>query len=211
MAMISHSNPTEVLLRKLPGLCATALWASLSLTGVSWAQTAATSAATTEKQLKPVEPEKPAMVEVKLEWNYKNFPLRIRAFELSDPMNLDLNRNFTVPNIQASPLTSELRSINVRKGSFRNFALVVQNDSDRDVYFYVSPHDMNPSTLSLGTRFRCLCYGHVYRAPAKMTWYRTVQMRAEKEADGSKLKIDHAVIGLSDKELEALKASSLKQ
>lgn len=189
-------------------------WCVVGMTGTSLAQAQTAPQVSApkpeaQKKLKLVEPEKPATVEVSFQWNYKNFPLRIRAFEISDPMNLDINRNFTVPNLQASPLTSELRTVSVRKGGFRNFALVVQNDTDRDIYFYAAPHDMNPSTLSLGTRFRCLCYNHVYRAPAKMTWYRTVQLRAEKETDGTKLKIDHSVIGVSEKELAALRASTI--
>lgn len=162
-----------------------------------------TYAAKTNEEAKTRPPEQADSIAVKLEFTYNNFLLPVRVFELNDQKGTT-GRWRVVKNKKALPFGSELtgKPIRIRKGVTRSVVISVENTTDKDLYFYASPHDTVPSENSLGNKFFCFCYGHVYKVPAKATWYRIAQLNIEKNSFGNEIAFKHRVIGISPEKVK---------
>lgn len=148
-------------------------------------------------------PEQAQTIDVKLEFVYNNFLLPVRVFEFNEQKG-QTGRWKVVKDKKSLPFGSELtgKPIKIRKGVSRNVVISVENTTDKDLYFYASPHDTIPSENSLGNKFFCFCYGHVYKVPAKATWYRVAQLNIEKNSFGNEISFKHRVIGISPEKVK---------
>ncbi|MFP5519246.1 MAG: hypothetical protein ACLGGX_05040 [Bdellovibrionia bacterium] len=150
-----------------------------------------------EKKLK--EPETAETIDVVLEFTYSNFPLTIKAYEFNKGKRGVAGRWRVTSDLASLPLGSEItgKPYKIKKGVDRLFMMVVENNTDQDHYFYAAPHDTNPSENSIGNKLFCLCYGHVFKVPAKSYWSRVGQLSIHSHSLGSKITFQHRVIGIS--------------
>ncbi len=150
-----------------------------------------------------VETKKFMSIENKFE--YTNFPLRIKLYEASKPDRVNVGKSDAVKKFSKAPLANEIKDgvIRVASGEFKKFYMVVENTSNEDQYFFVSPHEATPVELTLGFKYLCLCYNHAFRVPAKETWFRGVSISLKDFAWGDRIHVAHKVIGINKSKYEA--------
>lgn len=136
-----------------------------------------------------------------ISWDYQNFPFRISLYDLKNPKIIKVGSTGRLKNrtdsLLANPIVTP--SIWVPEGDRYIFALAVENTSNRKFYFHVVPHEVTPIEYSLGTKFNCLCYGHIYSVGPGQTWYRIVSLQNVTPSLGTQFAIRHKVIGLDQK------------
>lgn len=162
------------------------------------------SFATNEKKNEKTRPPVIAdAIDIKLDFTYSNFTLPVRVFEFNSP-DCPTGRWQILRNRKLLPFGSEISSkpVKIRKGSQKCIAYSVENKSDKDIYFYVAPHETIPSENSLGNKLFCICNGRVYRVPPNSTWIRVGQLNIEKNSFGNELTFRHRIIGLTPEKLK---------
>ncbi len=142
---------------------------------------------------------------VALTWSYENFPSKIKLYKLKPDQEHYISKTAVADSIGESPVTAEIPGqIEAKLNGSTAFALVVQNDTEKDIYFYAVPHEMNPHHASAGHYFECLCVGRVYRVPAKKVWYRIVRINLNESFKPLiSFEINHKIVGLDKNEAES--------
>ncbi len=133
-----------------------------------------------------------------IEWNYEEFPLQIEMYDIRNP---NLAGRSTMGRLNSKVNTILANKIKdtrlfVPDRDLYRFALVVENTTEKQVYFHVVPHEITPAEYSLGTRFNCLCKGHIFSVAPHEIWYRIVSLGNSTPQLGTEFKIRHKVIGL---------------
>lgn len=133
-----------------------------------------------------------------IDWNYEKFPLKIDMYELKNPGKIrpqSMGRlKSKINDILANRIAGN--SMFVPNQDIYKFALAVENTTKKHVSFYVVPHEITPAEYSLGTKFACLCVGHVYSVAPGEIWYRVVSLQNLTPALGNDFKIRHRVVGI---------------
>lgn len=76
--------------------------------------------------------------------------------------------------------------VTLKTGDVKILGLVVENLTDKELDFFVSPHEANPTEYSLDFKFNCLCYSHVYKVKPKSRWYRIMRIAMSEEGTEAK-------------------------
>jgi len=80
-------------------------------------------------------------------------------------------------------------------------ALVAENKTAKDIEFFVSPHESNPSEFSLDFKFNCLCYSHIYKIKSKKKWYRIMRLqRTDDETSARTVRLKHTIVKWNPKD-----------
>ncbi len=148
---------------------------------------------------------RPIATKVALTWSYENFPGKIKLYTLKPGQEHYISKTAVAVSISESPVLAEITSsIDAKYNGSTPLALVVQNDSEKDIFFYAVPHEMNPHHASAGHYFECLCVGRVYRVPAKKVWYRIVRINLNESFKPiNSFEINHKIIGIDKNEAES--------
>lgn len=148
---------------------------------------------------------------VSLAWTYESFPLKMQVFTVKPEKALFISETASVGSLKDTPALSELKGpVQASLQNSTPLVLIVENPSDKDVYFFAVPHEMNPSTASAGHYFECLCIGKVYKIPPKSTWYRIVRINLDKSFQKVKaFEIMHKLVGVEKREAETKYKSRL--
>jgi hypothetical protein len=137
----------------------------------------------------------------KLNWDYRYFPVKIQVYDLKNPKIAKVGGmgrlNSIANSFLASPVATD--KLFVPNNDRYTFALVVENTTSKKLYFHVVPHELTPEEYSLGAKFNCLCYGHIYSVPPGKVWYRIVSLQNSTPQLGTDFNVRHKVIGLDEK------------
>jgi hypothetical protein len=145
-------------------------------------------------------------VKVNIAWRQKDFPGTATLYEVKG--NPGLWETKSVANLAAAPVGQPIAgsSFELKPGHKKRFALVVQNDTGKPMYFFAAPHTVQPEEQALGFKFKCLCVNRSYTIGPKETWYRIVEFRLFEDFAGTELTVTHTLIGIDQK--RAASASS---
>lgn len=144
-----------------------------------------------------------AFVEVK--WEYENFPLKIELHEPEPGTKFSISKTGFLANEGAKETKPfgerwKKNSFDLTPGDSRPFVLVIKNESDKDKYFFATPHVVHPEHSALGYHFECLCNHNIFKVPAKSTWYRVVRLQIWKEYKAKKLGLIHTIVGVPEQD-----------
>ena len=142
--------------------------------------------------------------EVTISWNYQNFPLKIEIAEILEDKKLFISETKSFKKAEDSIVASFIKDgkINTPFRGSSPFALTINNQSDKDYYFFAVPHELNPHHASAGHYFECLCNGRVFKVAAHSTWYRIVRLNLNDSFQNlKKFEINHQIIGLEKNEV----------
>ncbi|MDF3818354.1 hypothetical protein P3G55_00495 [Leptospira sp. 96542] len=145
------------------------------------------------------EPIKTNSVRMSIQWEYTNFPLEMKIYELSGSVPMTVWTTATIPQDQKSPIGKEIEDgeFLMKPGTKKQFLLVAKNDLDKEIYFFAAPHSALPVEHSFGFKFKCLCVNHAFFIPPKHFWYRVVEIRTSPDFLGDHLTLRHNLIGIS--------------
>lgn len=139
--------------------------------------------------------------EIRIDWGYNKFPLQIELYEPSTPLKGKyVSETKVVDKKELAPLGKKISGpLTMTSDSSKSFVLFVKNDTDKDVYFFAVPHELNPNHASVGHYFECLCVQKVFRVPAKKAWYRIVRVNLSRQfLNVKKFTIHHQIIGVTE-------------
>ncbi len=140
-----------------------------------------------------------AAAKVNIAWRYKGFPGTVTIYEVKGQPPLWETKS--VASLAATPVNQPIAgsAFELAPGHKKRFALVVQNASDKPMYFFAAPHTVQPEEDALGFKFKCLCVNQAYTIGPKETWYRIVEFRLSEDFVGKELTITHTLIGIDEK------------
>ena len=141
-------------------------------------------------------------VQVSLTWTYKNFPLKIQVYKVTPAKTAFISETRIVKDLKSAPIEDKITApIKVEIDSSYPAVLVVENNTDKDAYFFAVPHEVHPVSASAGHFFECLCIGRLYKVPKKSVWYRIVRININSSfQDVKKFDIEHQIIGKTEAE-----------
>ncbi len=136
-------------------------------------------------------------VKINVNWQYKEFVGPVSIYETRGQPPLWETKS--VADLSAAPVSKPMvdSSFRLALGQRKRFALVVQNTTDKPIFFFAAPHKVYPEEDALGFKFKCLCINHAFTVGPGETWYRIVEFRLSKEFVGDELSITHTIIGIS--------------
>lgn len=146
----------------------------------------------------------------KISWKYINVPATMKIYEATAQRPLKLWDMGNGKTLEELPVSQEIpdSTIKITPGGKKQFVLVWKNESDKPVYFFAAPHQVNPQEWSLGFKFHCLCTNHVYSAQPGEYWYRVVELDLDKNYQGTNLDITHSLIAVSaDRQTSGIESS----
>lgn len=152
----------------------------------------------------PVVPPRFGEVRVKIQWDYKNVPLRIELYEPATERPVQLWDTGSVAAPQEAPVSIPIHNGEFiqRPGGNKTFVLTMKNPGTKPVHFFAAPHHVDPQEHSLGFHFNCLCVNHVFTVPPGHTWYRVVRLQMHKDFRGETLAIRHTLIGAGEEQMK---------
>lgn len=141
-------------------------------------------------------------IKVQLKWTYKNFPFQMQVYDVTQAMAPYISKTAIVKTLQDAPILSKRTTpIKMKANSSHPQILVVENSSDKELFFFAVPHEVHPVQASAGHFFECLCIGRVFSVPAHSIWYRIVRINLNSSFQNvSSFTIEHQVVGISEKE-----------
>lgn len=145
-------------------------------------------------------------VKVNVKWDEGEIKdAKMELFELKEGSTLPLWTTGAVAKRKEAPIGPAIKgqSFSMPAGGTKRFVLVMENKGKKDLYFFASPHTVDPAKHSLGFDFRCLCLNHAYHAPAGQTWYRVVELRLDPDFSGKEVEVNHALVAVTKKRAEA--------
>jgi len=137
-------------------------------------------------------------VTLKLDWVFHPRPIpgAIRVYEPAGKAKA-LWASESLKRGQAVPIGREHKGsiIFVAPGERVLVTLVWRNPTNRDIRFYVVPHQVIPTSGATSTWLTCLCMSLLYGAPAGGAWYRTINVGVAPDVKpGTKFVAVHTVI-----------------
>lgn len=160
---------------------------------VSWANKKETETA----------PVKVESLDVLLDFTYANFQPKVKVYEYAPKIGALPGQWTVVKKKSDMPIGNEIttKKHKFRKGAVKQIVFAVENETDKDLYFYASPHDTAPPEHSLGNKLTCFCYGVVYKVPAKSIWYRIGHVTVETASIGNEIVFRHKIIGITPEQV----------
>ena len=145
-----------------------------------------------------------SVMQVQLNWTYKNFPEKIKVYNVTPSKSAFISETATVETLGEAPVTNEVQGpVEVKKGQSKTLVLVIENKSNKDIYFFAVPHEVHPAPASAGHFFECLCVGKVYKITPKSVWYRVVRININSSfQDIQNFDIEHQIVGLTEAEFK---------
>ncbi len=142
-------------------------------------------------------------VRIEIQWMYRNFTPQVMLYEAQRGARLWEARS--VPSLGVAPVGARIEGpvLMIAPGQDRRFVLVVQNPSDKPLYFFAAPHVVQPPEEALGFKFKCLCVNRAYMVGPHETWYRVVEFRLSPDFSGHGLTVMHSIIGIDEKRAES--------
>lgn len=152
-----------------------------------------------EGGVSPKEPKQSTVVKIHVQWEYTNLPLKMSIHELAGGQPLALWTTGSVALEKKKPFGKEIEGgvFELAPGRKKAFMLVMENLSDKDLYFFAAPHSALPVEHSFGFKFKCLCVNHAFTVPKAQVWYRVVEIRLSPDYLGDSLFLKHNLIGMS--------------
>lgn len=149
-------------------------------------------------------------IEAHLKWEYIKFEAVVDVYELDKPGEIGLWKTRVVSDKNELPASTKLSDavIQMKPGENRKFLLVIENSTDKPLYFFASPHVIEPAEYSLGFKFKCLCINHSFAIEQGKTWYRVVELRLSDEVKADKINIVHNIVGIDE---ETMKKFEIKR
>ncbi|MDX1960189.1 MAG: hypothetical protein SFU98_16590 [Leptospiraceae bacterium] len=153
------------------------------------------------EQEKTLSLEKASSVSVEISWEYKNLPAKMQIFEPPAQRPYELWQTGTTKELKNAPVSIEIENskFNISPGSKKSFVLVMQNITDKPIYFFAAPHLVHPAEHSLGFKFKCLCVNHAFTIAPQEYWFRVVELRVSENFLGSSMNIQHTLVGITEK------------
>lgn len=147
-----------------------------------------------------IDEKKSEFIKVKINWNYIDMNSEMKIYEIKSQMAYELWDTRSVKSIESSPVSIEIpeSSFVVQSGRYKEFILGMQNNTDKPIYFFASPHSVDPPQYSLGFKFKCLCINHAFTIKPGEFWYRVVRLNIDKDFRGSAFAIKHDLIGITE-------------
>lgn len=147
-------------------------------------------------------------VTVHIQWEYKDFDAPVAIYDVQESARLWETRS--VRTLKESPVTGALKDATfvIAPGEVKRFVMVIQNKSDKPIYFFAAPHQTAPVEDSLGSKIKCLCIGRSYKAGPNKVWYRVLEFRLARNYVGKDLTITHSIIGIDENRAKAFFKSS---
>lgn len=138
--------------------------------------------------------------EVFVEWEYKNFDFPIEAYEVTALKSPYVSETKVVASWSEVPKQKAItQPISVPLQNSYSFLITVENKSDKDIYFFAVPHELNPAHASAGHYFECLCINRLFKIPSKKIWYRIVRINLNEDFNKMKsFRIKHQIMGVSE-------------
>ena len=151
-----------------------------------------------------IEDKKSEYIKVKIDWNYIDFPLEMKIYEIKSQRAFELWETHSVKSVEISPASTEIpdSTLVIQSGRYKEFILGLQNNTDKPVYFFAAPHSVNPPQYSLGFKFKCLCINHAFTVAPGEFWYRVVRLNIDKDFRGDAFSIKHDLIGISEERMK---------
>lgn len=124
--------------------------------------------------------------EVSFRWLQKKTSLELRMFVAPGSMASRVGEQGEQKPGMDLPVLRPLDDdkLKMLPGDSQIVYLVAKNTGKKPVSFFVAPHLTKPESASLGFKFQCLCYNHVYRVGAGKVWYRVMKLSLAREAKG---------------------------
>lgn len=144
-----------------------------------------------------------APITVNIKWDYKDFNSVVEIYEVKDRPRLWETKS--VKSLKQTPVTSKIEGahFSLEPGKTKRFALLVENKTDRPLFFFAAPHVVYPVEHALGFKFKCLCINHAFKVGPRESWYRIVEFRLSNDFVGKELTITHSVIGIDEKRADS--------
>ena len=152
-----------------------------------------------EEQEKPKERPKPRVI---INFTNINFNGVVELYSVDPDASFDEQETKIVALGEKGPLIKKMtNTFFMSNPGTKNMAMVVDNNSDKDLFFFANIHNVKPPEAAVGTKFTCLCSNHVYRVPAKKRWYRLVRLSIIPTFNSPSVTMDHQIIGLTAEEV----------
>ncbi|MDH4128890.1 MAG: hypothetical protein OEV44_09070 [Spirochaetota bacterium] len=148
-------------------------------------------------------------VKIKIAWTYKDFPknVKMEIYEPSPNRTIRLWDTTSEKDPNNIPISSIIKNSTLQMipGGLKRFILVLKNKTSKPIYFFASPHHIDPPEHSLGFKFKCLCIDHTFEVKPGETWYRVVQLKLSSNFVGKSINITHTLVTVSDEVMEKFK------
>jgi len=147
-------------------------------------------------------------VKVTFQWTNKKFDPPMVLHEVPIEKTLDVRE--TIKQKLSEPPPSWLgrpisNSFIMNKGQIKPFAMVIENPTDKSVYFFSNPHVIEPQDNSFGFELYCLCVGTIHHIPPKSRWIRVGSVNVFKQVLVKKVVIEHVLLGVPEEKIKARK------
>lgn len=142
-------------------------------------------------------------VKIEIQWSYKNFAPQVMLYEAKRGARLWEAKSVTT--LADAPAGERMQSstLVLGAGQDKRFVLVVQNPTDKPLFFFAAPHVVQPPEEALGFKFKCLCVNRAYMVGPHEIWYRVVEFRLSPDFAGQGLTVMHTIIGIDEKRADA--------
>lgn len=140
--------------------------------------------------------------QIAIKFENKNLIPKMELYEVREDTLDTVARTKVVHDFKQLPLGKKINeTIKITPGKARTFALVMSNTTDKNVYFFATPHIPHPPDASIGYFFECLCNNHVYKITPKSVWYRVVRLEINKSFSPKKSEITHTLVGVPESDV----------
>ncbi len=150
-------------------------------------------------EIKPENFEK--SVAIVVSWRYKGITEKMKLYEPSAQKASNLWETGVADSLENIPVETLRKDsiFHMYPGSNRKFVLVMENTGSEDIYFFASPHLVDPTDHALGFKFHCLCVNHTFHIPPGKIWYRVVKLHVDEGFSGNRLEIVHDLVRVSSR------------
>lgn len=136
-------------------------------------------------------------VDLAVGFDYKGLNQHMQLYTLKDGVLDTVAKTRVVKSLAKAPVGKLIQgSLKMKAGEGQTFVLVMNNKSDKDIFFFAAPHIPSPPEASIGFFFECLCNSHVYKVTPHSIWYRVVRLEINEDFSPAKAEIRHTIVGV---------------
>jgi hypothetical protein len=144
-------------------------------------------------------------VGVEVAWEYEKFPAKIELYDVTEENRNNISKTGSQFLSDKNPNTVfkakwRSRFFDLKAGASKPFVLVIRNPTKQDLYFFATPHLVQPAHATLGHHFECLCNHSIFHVPAESVWYRVVRLQVWDDYKHKKMKLLHTIVGVSQED-----------
>lgn len=139
-------------------------------------------------------------ITAKIDWQYQSIASGMHIYEVKPGEHPNLWQTVSEKNPAKLPIGKEIANgeLHFEKGSAKRFVLVYNNPGNTPLYFFATPHHVEPAEYSLGFKFKCLCIDHAYSVGPHESWYRVVELRTSRDMAGNAISLTHTLVGIDE-------------